>query len=321
MNNYMYLNPWNDLLNTIRDMLQGWVLSNLQDMLTTMNEKVGEIATELAADPSAWQGGTIFSLIVNIAEQVALPIAGIAFTFVIIWELISMLTMSNTLGDVDIVSVIIKWLLKSLVAAWFIANSLTICNCFFGMGADMVNKTKIVFDAHVSSVTNENGQAIQKFFNDNFNTETDATAKELGQLLSLGILTVLMNLAMKVMSILITIVLYSRMISIYLHCAVAPIPIATITNRNMNTTGINFLKSVFALAVQGFLMMICVAIYGALLANCIDPTTVVIDLDSNPVQHIEVLNKCLLQCVGFSVLLVYVMFQTDRITKTIFCIQ
>lgn len=321
MNNYMFLGILDDLLNTIRDMLQGWVLSNLQDMLTTMNEKVGEVATELASDPSTWQGGTIFSLIVNIAEQVALPIAGIVFTFVIIWELISMLTMSNTLGDVDIVSVIIKWLLKSLVAAWFIANSLTICNCFFGMGADMVNKTKTVFDAHISSVTNNNGSAIQKFFNDNFNTETDATTAELGQLLSLGILTVIMNLAMKVMSILITIVLYSRMISIYLHCAVAPIPIATITNRNMNTTGINFLKSVFALAVQGFLMMICVAIYGALLKNCIDPTSIKINLDKNPVQHLEVLNKCLLQCVGFSVLLVYVMFQTDRITKTIFSIQ
>lgn len=318
---YMFLGWQADIMNTIRDMLQGWVLSNLQDMLTTLNEKVGEIATELAADPTTWQGGTIFNLIVNIAEQVALPIAGIVFTFVIIWELISMLTMSNTLGDVDIVSVIIKWLLKSLVAAWFIANSLTICNCFFGMGADMVNKTNTVFSAQVSSVTNENGQAIQDFFNDNFNTEEDATSDELGQLLALGILTVIMNLAMKVMSILITIVLYSRMITIYLHCAVAPIPIATVTNRNMNTTGINFLKSVFALAVQGFLMMICVAIYGALLANCIDPSTVTVDLETNPTQHLEVLNQCLLQCVGLSVLLVYVMFQTDRITKTIFSIQ
>ncbi len=319
--NYMYLGIGQDILNMIRDMLQGWVLNNLQDMLTIMNEKVGEIANEVAADPSTWQAGTIFNLIVNIAEQVALPIAGIVFTFVIIWELISMLTMSNTLGDVDIVSVIVKWLLKSLVAAWFIANSLTICNCFFGMGADMVSKTKTVFDAQVASVTNDKGKAIQKFFEDNFDDSKDAEGKELGQLLGLGILTVIMNLAMKIMSIMITIVLYSRMVSIYLHCAVAPIPIATITNRNMSTTGINFLKSVFALAVQGFLIMICVAIYGALLANCIDPSTIVLDLDKNPTQHIEVLNQCILQCVGFSVLLVYVMFQTERITKTIFSIQ
>lgn len=321
MNNFMSLGWLQDIMNTIRDMLQGWVLSNLEDMLTILNEKVGEIATELSADPTAWQGGTIFGLIVNIAEQVALPIAGIVFTFVIIWELISMLTMSNTLGDVDIVSVIIKWLLKSLVAAWFIANSLTICNCFFGMGADMVSKTNTVFSAQVSSLTNDNGKAIQDFFNENFSTEEDATSDELGQLLGLGILTVIMNLAMKVMSILITIVLYSRMITIYLHCAVSPIPIATITNQHMNQTGINFLKSIFALAVQGFLMMVCVAIYGALLANCIDPSSITLDLDKNPAQHIEVLNKCLLQCVGLSVLLVYIMFQTSNITKTIFCIQ
>lgn len=319
--NYMHLGIITDIMNTLRDMLQGWVLSNLQDMLTTMNEKVGQVATELSTDPTAWQGGKVFTLIVNIAEQVALPIAGIIFTFVIIWELISMLTMSNTLGDVDIVSVIIKWLLKTVVAAWFIANSLTICNCFFGIGADMVSKTNVVFNEQVATVTNDSGKAIQDFFNENFNSETDATGDELGQLLSLGILTVILNLVMKAMSICITIVLYSRMITIYMHCAVAPIPIATVTNQHMQQTGMNFLKSVFALAVQGFLMMICVAIYGALLANVLDPSSVKLDLEKNPVQHIEVLNECVLQCVGLSILLVYTMFQTATITKTIFCIQ
>lgn len=309
-----------DIMNGIRDILQGWVLSNLQDMLTTINEKTATIATELAANPMEWHGGTVFELIKNIASQVALPIAGTFFVFVVTWELISMLT-SPHMGDVDIVDVLIRWLLKTLVAAWFISNSLTICGVFFEMGGDMVGKTQKILSNELNTVTNDSGQTIQKFFSDNFPDQSeDATKEEIGQLLGLGITTVILNLVMKIMGLLITVVLYSRMISIYLHCAVAPIPVSTLTNQTLSSMGIGYLKSVFALAMQGFLMMICVAIYGALMTSIFDPTTVTLDPD-NGVTALSVLNKAVLECVGFSLLLVYCMFNTERVTKSIFSIQ
>lgn len=129
------------LMNGYRDIFYELAYSNLSDMLSDMNEKVASISTELTTAPDAWQGGTIWTLIEQIAEQVALPVACTVFTFVVLWELISMLVQPNNLADVDFVSVLMKWLLKTVVAAWFIANSLTICNCFFGVGASMVQKT------------------------------------------------------------------------------------------------------------------------------------------------------------------------------------
>lgn len=307
-----------EIMNGIREILQGWVLSNLQDMLTTMNEKTATIATELSTSPMEWHNGTVFGLISNIASQVALPIAGTVFVFVVTWELISMLT-SPRMGDVDIVDVLIRWLLKTMVAAWFISNSLTLCGVFFEIGGDMVSKTKTILDSEISSATNDSSATIQTFFNENFgDQDEDATGEMLGRLLGFGIGTVILNLVMKIMGLLITVVLYSRMITIYLHCAVAPIPAATLTNQMLSSMGMGYLKSVFALAMQGVLMMICVAIYGALMMTLFDPTSVT---PGSAEEALAVLNKTILECVGLSILLVYCMFNSERVTKTVFGIQ
>ena len=120
--------------------------------------------------------------------------------------------------------------------------------------------------------------------------------------------------------ILITIILYSRMISIYLHCAVAPLPLATVTNHHLSNIGTGYMKNVFALAMQAVLMMICVAIYGVLVANVFDPTTITLDPD-NGVTAIKLLTKACWSTVGISILLVYSLFKCEGITKQVFAIQ
>lgn len=148
------------LMNGFRDIFYELAYSNLSNMLSDLNEKVATISTELSTAPDAWQGGTIWELIVKIAEQVALPVAGTVFTFVVLWELISMLVQPNNLADIDFVSVLMKWLIKTIVAAWFISNALTICNCFFGkeslyMGLNSLSNGMIMADRKL--LKNPNG--------------------------------------------------------------------------------------------------------------------------------------------------------------------
>lgn len=307
------------LMNGYRDIFYELAYSNLSDMLSDMNEKVAGISTELTTAPDAWQGGTIWTLIEQIAEQVALPVAGTVFTFVVLWELISMLVQPNNLADVDFVSVLMKWLLKTVVAAWFIANSLTICNCFFGVGASMVQKTTDVLGT--IETENTQGSVLLQYLTDNYgNQDADAESGDVSGLISLTISTWLIDLIIKIMGILITIILYSRMISIYLHCAVAPLPLATVTNHHLSNIGTGYMKNVFALAMQAVLMMICVAIYGVLVANVFDPTTITLDPD-NGVTAIKLLTKACWSTVGISILLVYSLFKCEGITKQVFAIQ
>ena len=307
------------MMNGYRDIFYELSYANLETMLTDMNEKVATISTELSTSPSSWQGGTIWTLIEKIAEDVALPVAGTVFTFVILWELISMLIQPNNLADVDFVSVLMKWLIKSIVAAWFIANSLTICNCFFGLGASMVNKTTTTLGSF--STENTQGTTLLQFLTDNYgNQDEDAESGDVSGLISLTISTWFIDIIIKFMGILITIILYSRMISIYIHCAVAPLPLATITNHNLTNIGQGYLKNLFALAMQAVLMMICVAIYGVLVAKVFDPTTVTLDPEHG-VTAIKLLTKACWSTVGISILLVYTMFKCEGITKQVFAIQ
>lgn len=186
------------LMNGFRDIFYELAYSNLSNMLSDLNEKVGTISTELSTAPDAWQGGTIWSLIVKIAEQVALPVAGTVFTFVILWELISMLIQPNNLADVDFVSVLMKWLIKSVVAAWFISNSLTICNCFFGVGASMVSKTTTVLNQQVTDNTQDS--VLLKYLSDNYgDQDEDAESGDVSGLISLTVSTWFIDIIIKVM--------------------------------------------------------------------------------------------------------------------------
>lgn len=325
----MFLNIFDTLTdkfwNGIREVLQGWVLSNLESILDTINERTATVSDELAKTPDVWNSD-IWELILKIAEEVALPVAGTIFTFVIVWELITMLT-SPKIGDVDMVEVIMRWMLKVIVASFFICNSVKLCSAFFGLSSNMVSGTQTILDTQLADTTNNTFESIQDFFGDYMYTDEDATGAECGELLRLGLETSVLGLIMKIMGILITIIMYSRMISIYLHLSVAPIPVAAITNQKFQDMGINYFKSIFALAVQAVLLMICVAIYGALIHALFNDPTSVLNLAGqtlDPADHqavLKALSGAVFESVALSVMLVYVMFGSERVTKTIFSVQ
>ena len=308
------------LMNAFRDIFYELAYGNLSTMLSDLNERVETISTELTTSPDAWQGGKIWQLIEKIAEQVALPVAGTVFTFVVLWELISLLIQPNNLADVDFVSVLMKWFVKTLVAAWFISNSLTLCNCFFGIGASMVSGTTEIITEKIDS-ENKQGLKLLHFLTDNYgNKDQDDERGDVSGLIRLTVYTWFIDIIIKFIGILVTIILYSRMISIYLHCAVAPLPLATITNHHLTGIGTGYLKNVFALAMQAVLMMICVAIYGVLVADVFDPYSIAVNA-ANGITAISLLNKACWSTVGISILLVYTMFKSEGITKQIFAIQ
>ena len=84
----------------IKEMLQGWVLSNLETMFTDVNDKVGTIAGEVSQTPSSWNSG-IFSMVQTLSENVIVPIAGMIISFVLIYDLISMVMDKNNMHDFD----------------------------------------------------------------------------------------------------------------------------------------------------------------------------------------------------------------------------
>ncbi len=275
----------------IRTLLTNMVDSNLTTMFADVNEKTGQIVSQVGQTPQGWNGG-IYSMIQNLSNSVIMPIAGIIITFVLCYELISMLTEKNNMHDID-TWMLFKYFFKMMIAVYLVSNTFTITMAVFDLGQTVVNSAAGVISGEtaidVSSLIAQMDTAMESM--------------EIGELVVLALETLLVSFCMKVMSIVITIICYGRMIEIYLYTSVAPIPFATMTNREWGQIGNNYFRGLFALAFQAFLMMVCVGIYGVLIA------TIHISAD---------IHAALFGVAGYTVLLCYTLLKTSSLSKQIF---
>ena len=275
----------------MRELLSGMVESNLSTMFTAVNQQTSEIAAQVGQTPQGWNS-SIFSMIRNISDSVVIPIAGIIITLILCYELISMLTERNNLHDVD-TWMFFKWFFKAAVAIYLVTHTFDIVMAVFDIGQNVVSgaagvihgNTSIDIDATIAQM------------------RTGMENMGVGELLGLSIETLLISLCLKIMAILITVILYGRMIEIYCTVSIAPIPIATMSNREWGSIGTNYLKGLFALAFQGFLIMVCVGIYAVLINGMIIADNI---------------HSALFSVAAYTVILCFSLFKTGSLAKSIF---
>ncbi len=275
----------------IKEFLQGWVLSNLDTMFTDVNTKVGEIAGEVGQTPSAWNSG-IFSMIRSLSENVMIPIAGLIISAVLCYELITMVMDKNNMHDIGS-EFLFRYLFKACIAVLLLSKTFDITMAVFDVGSHIVaNAAGVISGGTSIDVTG----ALAGIFNSQLAT------MGIGELIGLGIETMIVSLCMKIMSVLITVVLYGRMIEIYLYISVAPVPFATLSNREWGSIGNNYIKGLCALAFQGFFIMVCVGIYSVLISS--------VAVSGN-------LHTALWSAAAYTVILCFSLFKTGSIAKSI----
>ena len=279
------------ITEAIKEILIGFIKSCLQDLFANMNDRVGTIAGEVGQTPQQWSGG-IFSMIQSLSQTVIVPIAGMIITFVLCYELITMITEKNNMHEME-TFMIFKWIFKAYVAIYLVTNTFDFTMAVFDLAQNVVANAGGVISGNTSiDATSTMQQIIDSL-------ET----MEVGELFLLSAEVLLLSLAVKIMSMLITVILYGRMIEIYLYTSVAPIPFATLTNREWGNIGSNYIKGLFALGFQGFFMMVCVGIYSVLIAT--------MNVSSN-------IHTALFSIAAYTVVLAFMLFKTGSISKSIF---
>ncbi len=238
-----------------RGILAEMVRYSMTTMYTDVNEKTGEIAAQVGQTPQGWNG-SIFSMVRNLSDTVIVPIAGMVITFVLCYELISMFTERNNMHEVD-TWMFFKYFFKMWVAVYLVSHTFDIAMAVFDVGQHVVSAAAGVIHAD----TSVNIDAMLD--------EMDASmeAMGMGELALLAVEAALVSLCMKILSVLITVILYVRMVEIYLYTSIAPVPFATMANREWGQIGNNYMRGLFALGFQGFFIMVCVGIYAALVST------------------------------------------------------
>ena len=279
------------LAEWLKELLISGILGNLSGMFDTVNTKVGEIAGEVGMTPSAWNGG-VFNIIRSLSETVIIPIAGIILTFVMCYELIQLVIEKNNLHDVD-TWIFFKWIFKTFVAVFLVTNTWNIVMAIFDVAQNVVSQSGGIISGSTSI---DLSTAIPDM-------EAQLEAMDLGPLLGLWFQSMVVGLTMNILSICIFLVVYGRMIEIYLVTSVGPIPFATMSNREWSSVGQNYLKSLIALGFQAFLIMICVGIYAVLIQE---------------ISTADNISAAIWGCMGYTVLLCFTLFKTGSMAKGIF---
>lgn len=282
---------WDKITEWLKEMLVSGIVSNLTGMFDATNQKVAEISGQVGLTPQAWNGG-IFNMIQNLSETVIVPIAGAILAFVMTLELIQLITDKNNLNDVD-TWMFFKWSFKSAAAVLIVTNTWNIV-----MG---------VFDAAQSVVARASGVIVGDTSINIANVMVDLEERlmemDLGSLFGLWFQTLFVGITMWALTICIFIVIYGRMIEIYLVTSVAPIPMATMMGKEWGGMGQNYLRSLLALGFQAFLIIVCVAIYAVLVEN---------------IALVDDVIYAIWTCMGYTVLLCFCLFKTSSLAKSVF---
>ena len=238
----------------LRGLLIDGIMGNLEGLFTNLNNRVGEIAVEVGTSPATWNAG-VFSLIRQLSETVVLPIAGIVLTFVMCYELIQMLIDRNNLHDID-TWLFFKWIIKTFIAVTILSNTFNIVMAVFDMAQSVVAQSAGL----VQGTTDISPNLVA-------NMQASIEQMELGPLLGLWLQSFVVHHTMTALNIFIFVVVYGRMIEIYMLTSLAPLPFATVVNRDLGHMGHNYFRSLLAIGFQGLLIIVCLAIYAVLIQS------------------------------------------------------
>ena len=274
----------------LKEMLVEAIMDNLSGLFDSVNNQVGEIASDVGMTPANFSPG-VFAMIRNISENVIIPIAGLILTFIVCHELIQLIIDHNNLANFE-TWIFFKWVFKTFVAVMLITNTFNITMAVFDVSQHVVNASAGI----ISGSTAVDASALETM-------EETLNAMELGPLLGLFLQSFIVQVTMSILSVVIFVIVYGRMVEIYLMTSLAPIPFSTFGNREQSQIGQNYLRSLFALGFQGFLIIICVGIYAVLVQS---------------VAFSDDIIASIWGVMGYTVLLCFTLFKTGSLAKSVF---
>lgn len=272
-------------------MLINGIISSLSGLFDSVNSQIGDISVQVGQTPQGWNSG-IFNMIKTLSENVMIPIAGVILAFVMTLELIQMIVDRNNMHDID-TFMFFKLSFKSAAATLIVTNTWNIVMGVFDMAQSVVSQAAGIISSDtaidISSVATD--------------MESRLMEMDLGSLLGLWLQSLIIGITMWALTICIFIVIYGRMIEIYLVTSVAPIPMATMMGKEWGGMGQSYIRSLFALGFQAFLIIVCVAIYAVLIQNIATSDDII---------------KAIWNCMGYTVLLCFTLFKTGSLAKSVF---
>lgn len=273
----------------LKEMLVSGIMSNITDTFSSVNDEVGQIAARVGQTPSSFMPA-VFNMIRTLSENVIMPIAGIILTFIACYELIQLIISYNNLANFE-TWFIWKWIFKTFVAVELITHTFDFTMAIFDVAQHVVSQAGGI----ISGSTAVDSSALASM-------QTTLEAMDIGPLLAIFLQSFIVQFLMYILSAIIFVIINGRMVEIYLMVSLAPIPFSTFGNKEQSMMGQNYVRSLFALGFQGFLIMVCVGIYAVLVQSVAFNADII---------------GSLWKVMGYTILLAFTLFKTGAVAKSI----
>lgn len=277
------------IVEWLKELLVTGIMGNLTNTFDSVNAQVGQIATEVGMTPSTFSPA-IFNMIRTLSENVIMPIAGLILTFIACYELIQLVISHNNLANFE-TWIFFKWVFKTFIAVTLITNTMNITMAVFDVAHHVVSQAGGI----ITGSTAIDASTLATM-------QSNLEAMEVGELLGIFLMSFIVQFLVYILSALIFVIVYARMIEIYLMVSLAPLPFATFGNKEQSMIGQNYLRSLFALGFQGFLIMVCVGIYAVLIQSIAFSSDII---------------GTLWGIVGYTILLAFTLFKTGSVAKSV----
>lgn len=273
----------------LKEMLVSGIMDNLTNTFDSVNNEVGQIAADVAMTPSSFMPA-VYNMIRTLSENVIMPIAGIILTFIACYELIQLIISYNNLASFE-TWFIWKWIFKTFVAVELITHTFDFTMAVFDVAGHVVSQAGGI----ISGTTAVDASTLATM-------QTTLEAMDIGPLLAIFLQSFVVQFLLRLLAVLIFVIINGRMVEIYLMVSMAPIPFATFGNREQSMMGQNYVRSLFAIGFQGFLIMVCVGIYAVLVQSVAFSSDII---------------GSLWKVMGYTILLAFTLFKTGAVAKSI----
>jgi len=196
-------------------------MSNLSGLFDDVNTQVGNIAQQVGTKPSNFEP-RVFAMIEALSRNVVLPIAGIILTFIACYELIQLITEHNNMAQFE-PALLMKWIFKTAISVWMISNTFDIIMAVFDVTQQVVANSSGI----ISGNTRVNDIGLSML-------QSSMMQMDVGPLFGLFLQSFFIGITMRILSIVIFVIVYGRMIEIYMMVSLAPVPMATWGNHEQS---------------------------------------------------------------------------------------
>lgn len=273
-------------------MSDNWVVQNLQDSLTTWNEKLAEVWQLLTQSPETFKGGSIWKVILNINGAVQ----AIGLALLVLFFLVGVVRTSASLTEVKKPEHALKLFIRFAIAKGVVTYGLELMMAIFSIIQGVVStimKSSGLGGAGKTVLPQEMISAIEDcgFF----------------ESIPLWAVTLIGSLFITVLSFIIILTVYGRFFKLYMYTAIAPIPLSTFAGQPTQNVGKSFVKSYAAVCLEGAIIVLACIIFSLFASS-----PPVVDADAAPAAMVW---KYVGELVFNMLVLVGAVKMSDRIVR------